>query len=312
MYDEINQQLKEAQQKIFRLQKIDAMLKELIKQKWELQGKIAGLKAALDKEDIDVDKLEGKSLAHMFHSILGNLDEKLQKEQQEALAARLKYDQALREQEGLDNEISKLTAERKQYDGCEAAYQKLYDRKKEQLLQSNSETAHRILGLMEQINSAQNTRKEVREAIGAGSEVMRHINSTSNSLDSAAGWGTWDIIGGGLLSDLAKHSHIDEAKAEAERTQMALSKFRTELADVKIDSSINIDIGGFGKFADFFFDGLIADWCMQSRIHDSQDSVENVKAQVQMVMTKLSNMECNLLALTEKLENDLNELIVNA
>jgi hypothetical protein len=312
MYEEISQQMREAQQGIFRLQKIEAMLAELHKQKEELEKKAAELKETLDKENIDVEKLEGKGLAHIFHSILGNLEERTAKERQEALAARLKYDQALRDLEGVEYEIAGLTAERPRYRSCEADYRELFARKKEQLLLTNHEAAQEILDITGQIASARNTVKEIREALHAGNEVIRHLNSASDSLNSAEGWGTWDIFGGGLIADMIKHSHIDDAKNEVSNTQQSLRKFRTELADVKIDSSINIDVNGFGKFADFFFDGLIADWCMQSRIHDSQDSVENVKSQVRTVMTKLGSMESRLLSHVEKLEQELNEQVMKA
>ncbi|NLL62799.1 MAG: hypothetical protein GX241_00935, partial [Ruminococcaceae bacterium] len=42
----------------------------------------------------------------------------------------------------------------------------------------------------------------------------------------------------------------------------------------------------FVKFADFFFDGLISDWIVQSRIHDSQESVNNVRRDVNNVLDK--------------------------
>lgn len=164
----------------------------------------------------------------------------------------------------------------------------------------------------EQISADNNIIKEIREAISAGSNVTNHLNKTLDSLNSAEGWGTWDLLGGGLISDMIKHGHIDDAKSGAERTQKELLRFKTELADIKISSNINIETDGFAKFADFFFDGLIADWCMQSRINDSQDSVISVKNQVQMVMNKLSSMENELKYHIQKLENKMNELIAQA
>ena len=57
---------------------------------------------------------------------------------------------------------------------------------------------------------------------------------------------------------------------------------------MKISANIDIEIDGFTKFADFFFDGLIADWVVQSKIHDSQNSVEQVKYEVSSVLKKLN------------------------
>ena len=44
------------------------------------------------------------------------------------------------------------------------------------------------------------------------------------NLNSAEGWGTWDLLGGGLISDLAKHSHIDDAKNDVANAQNLLRK----------------------------------------------------------------------------------------
>lgn len=312
MYEDINLNLQEAHQGIQRLQKINSMLEELNIQKNSLTEKVAQLKKKLDKEDIDVERLEGKGLAHIFHSVLGNLDEQLDTERQEALAAKLKYDQAVLELEQVNSDMSGLLSEKERYKDCESTYKQLYLRKKEQLLQSNSQTAEQILNLTEQVNLLKNNRKEINEAMNAGNEAERHLEKAADSLSSARGWGTWDLLGGGLITDLAKHSNIDNAKYEVEKSQAALSRFRMELADVRINSGISIETGGFAKFADFFFDGLIADWLMQSRINQSQESVYNVRNQVQQVLAKLSSMEYEEAGRVEQYEDEINELITQA
>lgn len=180
------------------------------------------------------------------------------------------------------------------------------------MLTSNSQTAEELLLLQERIRVSDNNRKEIEEAINAGQEVLRHIEQALKSLDSAEGWGTWDLLGGGLISDMMKHSHIDDAKEEADVIQRKLSLFRTELADVRIQNEIHFETDGFGKFADFFFDGLIADWCMQSKITDSLDSIENVKRQVDNVMTKLRSMAKMEEAKRRELQRKMNELIIRA
>lgn len=312
MNDEINRQMEEAQQGIFRLRKIDAMIGSLQKEQQNLTKKISEFKDILDKEDLDVEKLQHKNLAHLFYSVLANLEERVEKEQREALAAQLKYDQAVRDLENIKSEISKFTLERSEYNACENEYNRLYAEKKETLLKSNEEIAVQILDLTEQLTNSKNNIKEIGEALAAGQSIISSLETAQNSLDSAEGWGTWDLFGGGLITDLIKHSHIDDAKSQVEKTQSLLLHFKTELADVRIESDIHIETDGFSKFADFFFDGLIADWFMQSKIHDSQDSVNQVKEQVQDVINKLGSLERNEIYIIEKTEKELDELITNA
>lgn len=312
MFDELNVRLEEANQGLQRLKKINAMLEELEEQKYELINKEQELEVILQREDGDVERLEGKSLAHIFHAMLGNLEGQLNKERQEALAAQLKYNQAVNERKHVESVIEQLKAESSRYRLCESTYKQLYQRKKEMLMQTASEQAERILELSQQITILQSQRKEIGEAVRAGNNALKHLKNACASLNSAEGWGTWDLLGGGLISDLAKHSHIDDAKSEVEEAQESLSDFRTELADVKIVSSISIETEGFAKFADFFFDGLIADWCMQSKIHDSQDGVNQTIAEVQKVLDRLEVLDKEEALQQKALEREMGERITSA
>lgn len=312
MYTEINQQLAEAQQGIYRLRKIDSMLKDLRNGELSLECKLSELKDVLDKENLDVRKLEKKSLANIFYSVLGSLEENVEKEQREALAAKLKYDQATRDLEDVKHESSKLRSERVKYIDCERKYDSLYALKKDMLMKSDPETAQCLLHFTEQLNTSKSTLKEIKEAISAGRNVISSLDNALSSLDSAENWGVWDMLGGGLISDIAKHSHIDDAKYEAERTQTLLRHFKTELTDIRISDDIRIETDGFAKFADFFFDGLISDWFMQSKIQNSYESVSQVKSKVQSVMSKLSRLENQESSNIEKTEIEIGNLITKA
>jgi hypothetical protein len=54
---------------------------------------------------------------------------------------------------------------------------------------------------------------------------------------------------------------------------------------------MQVNIDGFLRFADYFFDGLFADWAVSDHIHSSQESVESTKYQIQSVLGKLRKME---------------------
>ncbi len=180
------------------------------------------------------------------------------------------------------------------------------------MLEQHGAYAEKIIELENGILSCKGKRKEIDEAIAAGNNVVRSINRVSESLHSAENWGTWDLLGGGLISDMAKHSRIDDARAEAGQVSVLLNRFRTELADVKVTSNIHIEIDGFTKFADFFFDGLIADWVVQSKIHDSQASVAKVEREVHNVMAKLSELKSQNDTEAKKLNSQLTELITES
>jgi len=149
MYSEINKELQKAYEGMLYHRKLVSMLEDLKAQKNTLVKKVDTLKQQVEKEDFDVKNLEGKSISHIFHTILGNLDKKLEKEREEALAARLKYDQACTDLRNVENEITCLELEEAKNRNWKALYQRLYNEKKEQLIASASKTGEEILNLFQ-------------------------------------------------------------------------------------------------------------------------------------------------------------------
>ncbi|MFZ7133294.1 MAG: hypothetical protein ACOWWR_13160 [Eubacteriales bacterium] len=311
-YAALNQQIENAQRGVARLSKIESMLKELQNEHQRLEKKVKEIKPLLDKEKLDVEKLENNNLTSVFYSILGNLEEHMEKEHQEYLAAKLKYDQAVRDLSNTKRQIVRLTNEQSHYVHCESEYYTLYQQKRELLIQSDAQTAQRIMDLSQELNKSNNNIREIEEAIAAGNNVKQCLDNALISLNSAEGWGMWDMLGGGLISNIAKHSHVDSAKSEVEQAQTLLYQFKSELADVRIDVDIFIETEGFAKFADFFFDGLIADWYMQSKIQNAHGSVSQVSDQVQDIIGKLNLLKDQEIRNTTKIEKEVNTLIMNA
>ena len=313
MYEQINRELEALEQGIYRCRKIDAMLNDLAGQLGSQEKRLAQLRSEMDKESLDVEKLEKMGLSAMFYTILGSREKQIEKERQEALAAQLKYGDMKRQIEDTKRRISQLRSERTEFEDCESKYNQLFDEKYTMLTEKNQDLAKKIFDSENKISLYKANLKEIIEAVSAGKRVLSGLDRVDESLNSAEGWGMWDMWGGrGLLTNMAKHSHIDDARNAASDVQLLLNRFKTELADVKISSQITIDIGGFVRFADFFFDGLIADWVVQARIHDSQDSVSRVRAEVGSVLGKLRRMQDHDEQELSKLEQELDAMIKNA
>lgn len=129
--------------------------------------------------------------------------------------------------------------------------------------------------------------REVNEAIQAGTRALRSLQQARESLNSAGNWGIVDLLGGGLISTFAKHSKMNDAERQIEQARSDLRRFRKELTDVDAFADIHIETGDFLAFADYFFDGLIADWMMQSRINDAKKQVDDAIQKVEMVLRRL-------------------------
>ena len=286
-YDE---KLKALQEKISRSRQLTSMLKELRSQRDTIAARVQELEAIKMDEQADVDRLEGRSLASFFYNVIGKMDERLNKEREEAYAARVKYDAAARELEAIDGDIHRCEAELSGLRGCEREYETTLREKANAVKAEGGARAEEILKLEERHAYLESQKKELREAISAGNSARSTAESVLSSLDSAEGWGTWDLLGGGLLADMAKHSHLDEAQGAIERLQSQLRRFKTELADVTIHADMQVNVDGFLRFADYFFDGLFADWAVMDKISQSQSQVQSTKSQIDSVLSRLNSM----------------------
>ena len=86
----------------------------------------------------------------------------------------------------------------------------------------------------------------------------------------------------------------DDAQDAAYEARRALSRFRTELADVSSEQVPDVELGDFAVFADYFFDGLFADLFVQSRIREAQEQVEAVTQRVERLIVRLRDERENL------------------
>jgi hypothetical protein len=312
MIDEKRAELARLSAQNERKNKVEYMLKSLHAKEADLSRQEQILKSALIKEEADVKRLQKTTAASILYSMLGKIDDKLNKEQQEAFAAKLKYDAVARELDDCWTRINELQGEQASLSDCAGQFDRVFAELQE-LLRADPAYAGRICELERQRGLAAGQIKELDEAISAGNAAMGHIEAVESSLGSAEGWGTWDLLGGGLISDMAKHSKLDEAQAAAEDLQVSLSRFHTELADVRIDAHMQaVNVDGFLRFADYFFDGLIADWSVLSRIHASQESVLQVRRQVGDALMKLAGLKKARAAEKAALDQLIADLVANA
>lgn len=304
-------QLKLLQQQVAHKNREESKLKELYVQREALTAKVQEFKKTKLEEQDDVDQLEGHSLSAFFYAVIGKKEEKLDKEREEAYAAKVKYDVAVRELSSIEDAISYSEAEVNQLNDLKKQYEKMLKEKAEAIKASGSEKAAEIFQTEERITYLESQIKEIQEALGVGDTVLDITNSILSSLDSAKGWGTWDLMGGGLISDMAKHSHLDKAQRQVENLQVQLRRFKTELTDVTVHADMQVRIDGFLGFADYFFDGVFADWAVLDRIGRSQTQVQDTKKQIESVLNHLKSIMNSTKNKLERENVRLDELIAS-
>lgn len=289
MYTDINNQIYDLKEKIRIKEKLESLKNmvdsELNKRRQQEQE----LKRQLLKEKKDVTKLEGTSFSSIFLSLIGKKDEKLDKEREEFLEAELRHEECIQSIIELEKELKEINNELSQYKGIRNDYENLLKEKENLLLNDNSTKGKNLREKLDQINELKLEIKELKEAINAGNRAKSSLGDMRSELDKAKGWGVWDMLGGGLISNIAKHSAIDSANTIAHQAQYHLKSFQKELSDVNEYTDVSVDISGFTTFADFFFDGFFVDWFVQSKINNSYDKVNRTYNIIGSIVNNLEN-----------------------
>lgn len=306
-----NDELRRLFAEVAEQKRLNAELSDLQDQRRALMDKARELEGKKIQEQADVDKLEGRSLAAFFYNVVGKMDEKLTKEREEAYAAAVKWDAAQKELAAVEGAIGQRKEALARLAGCEKRYASLKAEKLAAMKAEGGPDADAVMELEERIAYLENQKREIREAMSAGRNALGITDNILSSLDSADGWNTWDMFGGGgIITHVAKHGHLDDAQGMVEDLQVALRRFKTELADVTIHADMQVNIDGFLRFTDWFFDGIFADWAVRDRISQSQSQVSDARRKIESVLTRLDGMHSNAELEQRKAQAEIDALVV--
>ncbi len=134
-------------------------------------------------------------------------------------------------------------------------------------------------------------KREMQEAVQAGGErALQSLYAARDKLGSARNWGgIFDMLGGGFISDFVKHSKMNDAAALMEQAKSDIQRFQRELRDVQVSLDLRMEIGSFLSFADFFLDGLVADYMVQSKIADAREQVDDAINRIEKILADVKN-----------------------
>ena len=307
-------ELQRLQSEIMEKQRTDAKLSDLFLQQSDLEKRTDELEKVKRKEQDDDDRLNARSLTAFFYRATGKMGEKLTKEEAEAYAAAVKYDAAKNELQAVNNDIEYCQRRLSELQDCEQQYEKVLKEKTEQIKQSGVPEAGRIMQIENEIAFLENQQKEIQEAINAGNQAFYIARKILEDLNSAKNWSTFDLMGGGLIADMAKYDKLNKVQDQIQDLQNALRGFRTELADVteRISGNLYVEIGDFLHFADYFFDGLFTDWMVYDKINDSRNRTMQTSDQIQKLLGQLNEMDNDLCSKKDNLKEELKQTVLKS
>lgn len=291
MFEELNKLLKEAYLNMKTYEENEIKLHRLKEERNLLEQKVNELDKKLKKEKIEVNKLNEFSIKGLFYKALGQHEQQLEKVEEAIVLARYRYYQAKSELETCEAKIQALMNENSYLRKAKSTYKVLYQQKYEGIRNLNTSETHFLLALEEEIVVGLKIIQELEDAIKVGNRLMTCLTKISSDLDSAQSYGVWDMLGGEIIATAGKHSHLESAQSDLEDVQTLMKQFKQELKEVEVPLDFQVNVDGFTKFSDFFFDGFLVDWFVQSKINDSIECIDEVRHQVLKALNQLVKMK---------------------
>lgn len=261
----------------------------------DVDERIGVLQDEVDEELQDVERLEGGWYA-LLRQALGDRDDRLDEERREHAAAALRLDAARSEARDLAQRLADLER-RLAAVGDPTAALAAARRDKAQLLHDlDDPRAHRLTTIAEELGEITADERELVEAVEAAEIAAGWLRDADTMLSKAADWGTWDLMGGGMVSSLAKQGRMQDARSSLHHAAAALRALDTELADVATDvrDAPHLDTRGMTGMLDVFFDNIITDWTVQGRIRDARTHVHAVGHHVAEIAVQLRHVARDL------------------
>ena len=131
---------------------------------------------------------------------------------------------------------------------------------------------------------------QVNQALNLTNQLIAELDQAERQLSSARNWGFLDVLGGGLITDLIKHSKLSNAKVSMERVNYLMQELRRVLGGISLPGDYSMNVGGIATFADFFFDSGIVDVYMTAKIMSSLNEVRNLKNRCYELRDRLSRV----------------------
>lgn len=261
------------------------------------------LAAQLRLEQEDVERLEGMSFASFVATLRGLREERLRMEREEYVRAKLGYDTCEEAIRALTAQMTELEREIESLQGADERYAAALSGREEHLLASDASTRRRLLPLVEELGTLRAAARELDEAEAAAHAADAALSHVATLLKKAEAWGTWDLMGGGMIATAIKHDRIEKARGAAQHAGQALQRLGMELSEARIEAvELTVDLGDFMGFADFWLDGMIADWFVQDRIEQAARRVADAHSAVRTLRERVKADQVSVRARTEEVE----------
>ena len=253
----------------------------------------------------DLENLAAQPLRKVFHKILGNTEQQVERERQNYLMYILRHQEEKKKIVANKYQFEILKKKLRSMRNVEEAFEKLLKTKKQQLKYRNKELAKKIIHFETNIRADQSMRKEIKEAVDAGNAALKELTNQKEALIVMGPWRSQIIPSDASKLSYKQKNYINDLLAEISKVNKALDNFIQELSDVSTHYQLNYDqfVSRISQFLEEFYDGLITDWVLHQEIKVTIHLIDDTMGKVQRILYMLDNDAKNSLA-EEKLDRD--------
>ncbi|GAA3620174.1 hypothetical protein GCM10022419_127260 [Nonomuraea rosea] len=305
---EIDERLREAAARMHRAERVRHLRKTTAQQIEDVRGTLENLEFELVEEERDVARLEG-GLSAVLARMLGNREERLERERAEAVVARERVVGHRARLAQLEADAAAAAAELAVLDPASREYARLLVEKEQQLIRSGDPRARELADLGAALDRLSADVRECEEAHQAGQGANEALGVVLRFLNSARNASTFDMFGGGLLVDAYEHDKLTSADKAAWHAQRALDVFARELADTGIAARPVMPKVDTRWFVDAFFDNIISDVLKHQRIEKARTEVKKLAQWVHDTGAYLKTRHAQLLTERTQLLTRREELL---
>lgn len=242
---------------------------------------VRAAQAALGDERADVERLESLSMGRVIAALAGRRESDLARERAEAQAAELVLAEARGRLRDAEEQVAQVRSELQAL-GDVAAQERAARELRERALRAvPGETGDRLTQVARASGELESRLREYDEALTAARAAHGALSAAADRLGRASDWASWDTFGGGgLLTDAMKYQRIDEATARLRDADRALVALARELSDVEVSPVARLEVPELTRAMDVWFDNILSDWGVRSRVRDALARVQGLLVQV--------------------------------
>ncbi len=295
-----------------------AMLPTLMNRMEGLQNSVCKAEMAVssmllqyEREKRDVERIQKESFSTFLLKMVGKYEDIVEKEQREEIDAKLAYDREVTHLATLKADMETLALRIDELRQLSRTYENELERLRCQLEGRLSEPEGQQYRLLQDKRKSYISQMmEVGEALSAARNVKATAMRARESLGKADGWATFDMLAsGGVISHLAKYSHVDDAEACFHKLDSQIRTLKTELSDISGVTVVGLgEISGTERVVNFWFDNIFTDWSVHGQIRGNAETISKLLNSIGSVESKLTTRqrECQgLMAENKRKQEDL-------